>query len=534
MSVNSPRFTWMVILCLLLAVAAFVQPAEAQKIRIRVKVRVEVKTKKPELPKLPKKLPDVIASTGRTLGNLPGNVLRESSELAGKVEKATTKAGKDFTTAINKAGKDTAEEGKRAGKNLKEAIVAISNYTERQIEGYGETLTDAEKRIRQGKFVDALVHLAIDPQLNTEENLSLAVQESKLINFAGSVVATTYGGPQGAAAYAAWTTYRKTGDADLALRVGIITGLSNAGFQEIGEINTGSSLNFAMAKKAALGGALGGMAVAASGGNENEIMQAFLLSGGMILIQDGYQKYRGNKLDMAGAEKDSYCMMADPNANFPCLPPKEAYLRNEQGQILNSKGGIYQKGDVPGIDFKKLDPKRSMVGEWWAPGMKDLSWNHDNSAFMQSVAKVPGMNAMGLFHDKWAFQWDMGTLATRTTIAPAMVIIYMGTPIQINDLIRDTAIESNNGGGGNSSVPVSEDVPDPSFLCIKDELTRAIFTVKGTDSDQLACVVVYQKDNEVKDDLAPWYALKDRDYCKSRAVSLAQDHVERGWSCFVR
>lgn len=495
----------------------------AQSFKVR---KNRFKWKKPKVKDPIKTVTDLVKDTGRELGKAGDNVVREANKVTGNIEKATTKAGKDFATTIRKAGDDTAAEGRRGGKNLGDAGVAVFNYTERQAKGYGKILTDAEKRIREGKFADALYHVAVDPLSNTEENLALATQESKLVNIAGQVAASAYGGPGGAAAYASWSTFRKTGDADLALRVGIITGLTNAGFAAAGTLPSGTVPE--IAKKAVVTGAVGGLGVAASGGDEAAIREAFLLSGGMVLVQDGYKKFTGHPLDARAAEGEPYCMLTNPYINSECGPPPEAYVRNPDGTVK------YEKGQ-PVVDFSKLDPKRSYVGEWYNPE-KPINIKSDNSLVMQSVAKVPGMNAMGLFHDKWAFAWDMNSLTNKATIAPAIVITYFGTPAPINDLIQET---NENAAKDENSVRQarinsSEEEQASSFLCMKDGLSRSIFIATGTDKSQIACVVIYQKDKETKEDLAPWYALKDQDYCNIPSVKLARDHVERGWSCYSR
>lgn len=489
---------------------------------------------------------------GKTIGETPGNIIREGGKgaenlgreanVAGdNVERAAVdtihdigntfgKAGDDAAKTIKKAGDDTVAEVGRAGKNLEDAAVAIRVYTERQLEGTVKTLTDAEKRIREGKVLDALYHLAVDPQLNTEENLAKATQESKLLNTVGQTAASAYGGPGGAAAYAAWSTYRKTGDADLAMRVGIITGLSNKAFAVAGKIQTigtdGKLIVDELAKKAVVTGAIGGLAVAASGGDEAAVRDAFLLSGGMVLVQDGYKRVTTHDLNAKGAKGEPYCMLANPGANVDCAPPKEAYVKDENGKLV--------------ADVRKVDPARPHVGLMVKPGDSSLLAKvaGETSPVMTGVSRIPGMNAMALFHDHWAVSWEMSPVTNVATIFPAVVLTYMGTTSPINDHIQDVNVEAAKKDNmpqplGVTAASTSKD-ESTSFLCVKGELSRTIFIATGTDKTDFACVVVYQKDKELKEDLAPWYAVNDKDYCKIPAAKLAQDHVEWGWSCFAR
>lgn len=47
---------------------------------------------------------------------------------------------------------------------------------------------------------------------------------------------------------------------------------------------------------------------------------------------------------------------------------------------------------------------------------------------MRSAAKVPGMNAMGLFHDKFVMSWAISeNIGNQLTIYPAMLFTYLGT-----------------------------------------------------------------------------------------------------------
>ena len=49
-------------------------------------------------------------------------------------------------------------------------------------------------------------------------------------------------------------------------------------------------------KRAILVGAVGGLAVAATGGDTNEIAEGFFKSGGWVLLRDNYKLERGREL----------------------------------------------------------------------------------------------------------------------------------------------------------------------------------------------------------------------------------------------
>jgi hypothetical protein len=502
-------------------------------------IRIKIKLKKP---KITVGSPRITVGTPKVVVGQPKITIKDPF---GNIATVLDKAGKDFQTTIRKAGTDTAAEAGRAGKNLEEAAVAIAKYTERQVRGYSQALTDAQKRIREGKVIDALFHAALDPQLNTEENLAKATQESKLVDVAAATAASAYGGPGGAAAYAAWSTYRRTGDADLAFRVGIITGMSNAGFANVQALPTSTFSE--SVKKAVATGTIGGLAIAASGGDEAAIRKGFLMTGGMVLVQDGYREFTGHELNPEGAKGEPYCMLANPKINASCAPPKSAYVRDQYENI------VYENG-LPKIDISKLDPERSYVGQWYKPGEK-INLASDNSLFMRSVAKVPGMNAMAIFHDQWTYSWDMNILTNVMSIAPAVVLTYMGTVAPINNEIRDTNIESNNknlqpriesNNKSQDSNIESYTIRDmfsghPEFARMSDEVleeklenVNLVMCQKGSllrlIGDDGEGSTVMQSGVDIG---SPKITLEDPLFATKKPFDLSQIFITEGWDCYA-
>lgn len=62
-----------------------------------------------------------------------------------------------------------------------------------------------------------------------------------------------------------------------------------------------------VAKKAATTGAVSGLAVAASGGSNQDALKAFLQSGGSVLVQSGQAYVKNEYVDPAMADGDAYC-----------------------------------------------------------------------------------------------------------------------------------------------------------------------------------------------------------------------------------
>ena len=460
------------------------------------------------------------------------------------------KAGKDTTATTEKAVKDTQAEVGRAAKNVEDAGNAVVHYVQKEVESEGKVLSNAQKRIREGKVVDAFWHMGTERLQATDDNAAAAAQESDLLRTVGAVAASAYGGPAGAAAYAAWLTYKQTGDANLALRVGILTGASSVAFGAAGDLPAGTT--YQVAQKAVVTGAIGGLAVAAAGGNEEAIKAGFLSAGAMVLVQDGYKSYTGRALDGRASEGEAYCMTAGQD----CSPPDAAMLQ------VDSEGNAR-------LDMSKVDARRPAVGMKVDPAL--VSWKSEQSPFMTSVSRVPGIQAMAVFHDTWTMQWD-NALLVKASILPAVVLTYTGTGAPYYDLIRQSALDRvareklftlNDGPpivspapsapalGSPSASPPSRPSPavattntpalqavtlprqasniSVSYLCSTGLDERYIYVETGRrKSDRSTCRIGYRR----AEGSAELHSSANMAVCEVKAASIVAGAVEAGWSCF--
>ena len=183
----------------------------------------------PSIPTVGQVADDIRAGVDKGIRDIRDTVAKSVSDLQWNLDKA----GKDTEKTVAKAAKDIEAEVGRAGKHTEEAVSAIGHYIEAEAHSAGKALSNAEKRVREGKVIDALWHLGTEPLQASEENAANAALESSLIRTVGQVAASVYGGPGGAAAYAAWLTFHETGDPNLALRVGILTGASSDAFSNV-------------------------------------------------------------------------------------------------------------------------------------------------------------------------------------------------------------------------------------------------------------------------------------------------------------
>jgi len=482
--------------------------------------------------------------TGREIGNAGRDIDRWAR---------TGKCGGDICDTVGKAIKDTEAEGKRTIENVEEAGVAAAKFTERQVQGVGKTLSDAEKRIREGKVIDAVWHLATDPVKHTEDNAAKLAQESKYIRAVGQIAAGAYGGPGGSAAYAAWLTYKQTGDFELALKTGLITGATSYTNAEIATIPSDE-----LVAKTVLAGAVGGAAVAASGGDNQAVLEGFLLSGGMVLVQDGYKKISGHDLDedsLKHSEGPPYCVKVTQaalkaNSGNSCIPKEDIYARDADGRILYED----KEKTIPIFKDKsklmaELDNRRPHVGRMAAPGETGIT--QETGSFMQGLSKVPGMNAMSVFHDQWAVNWDMDPITNAATIPPAIVITYLGAGGPSYDLIRKTSIKNKNNKDFSYTESVKSESsalentdPSPnsqnahfnsesfigqSYVCSKANLVRQIAVEYPPVGSDHKCRVLYDTEKGFS---TPWMANNEKNYCLPRAQALVAKHiVEYGWQC---
>jgi vacuolar-type H+-ATPase subunit H len=343
-----------------------------------------------------KKAGDDAANTVKKAGDDTANTVKKAGDdAANTVKKAgddtvntVKKAGDDTINALKKAGDDTVNSVKKAAddgvktyvkawEDTADAGRAVAKFTENQLKGTVDSAVAAGNRIREGKIADAVWHFSTDPLKKTSDNAAAAAAESDVLRTAGAVAASAYGGPAGAAAYAAWYTYSQTKNLNLALKAGLIAGAMSvtvpAGTGIEGQIATGAAKGALaaavqggdaesikagliaggvssavtavgnmpaettgeVAKKALVAGAVGGIAVAAAGGDKEAVKKAFLEAGGSVVVQ--YAQAEAN----AAAAKlvrdvDTHCMSAiGANCTVVVTTAKEtvATIQNVKEQI---------------------------------------------------------------------------------------------------------------------------------------------------------------------------------------------------------
>jgi len=371
--------------------------------------------------------------TIRTLQRAAGDTFATTQKAANDSITTTYKAAGDATATYVKGWRDSYEQEKKSFNDAVDAEKAASHFVENQGKSLDNARRIAEKRLRDGKVVDSMWGLYTEPLQSSEENFAKATQESKVVNAAAATAAAVYRGPAGAAAYAAWSTYRQTGNADMALRAGLLAAVTSEAGSSVAAMPSGTTGE--IIRKAAVAGAAGGISVAAAGGDEQAIKDGFLKSAGAVLVQGGSDQLKAYSPEAKDAYDTVQCISA---RDVDCVS-NTTWARSAKGKILTGGDG------KPVVDPDKLDPNE-YVGKW-------TELNPDSpEGFITQVSKLPKMEAIPILKNKWVLTWNLGKNGNAQNIThgtPTVVLTYVG-----NDPPFTSTVDY---GGG----PVPDRPPNP-------------------------------------------------------------------------
>lgn len=327
--------------------------------------------------------------------NNVGDLIKRSPE---ETRKSVDQA---FDTG-NQTVSDTARNILQAANDIVDAVKAIERFGEREINGQRDALSSAQRRERQGKVVDAIWYIGVDDAKNTNKDAAQATQESKLVDEVAEAAAAYYGGPAGAAAYAAWKTYNEKKDVGLAIKAGVYAYVVQQ-YGSSGAIANGSVGD--LAKQAATTGAIAGLAVAARGGSTKESLDAFVQAGGQVVVQSG-EAYVGEKyIDPAMEEADAYCTSL---VNTGCADASQ-----------------------------------------WIDSAKEYA-----QASRSGTASTVVVTADG----QWAISWNDSAVQAPQTNVPGVALTYIGQGSPFYDRIKDLA------NLGNGIEPLPDVLPSEGWI----------------------------------------------------------------------
>jgi outer membrane protein OmpA-like peptidoglycan-associated protein len=344
---------------------------------------------------------------------LPPQVKRDTIAILQKAGNDTvttvSKAGSDVVATYEKGWRDTSEQAKRSFNDVVDAGKAVARFAEAQAKGDVAELNDFARRAREGDVIGALWGAAVDPAKSSEKNFAKAVQDSVVLNAVAQGLATAYGGPAGAAAYAAWYTYRATGDANLALKAGAFSIVTSYGGGSVANIPAGTAGE--VLRKAAVTGSVAGIAAAAAGGDEKAVTDAMLRSGGAVLVQGASDQLKAYSPNAENAIQTVQCISA---RDVDCLS-NTTYVKDAEGKLLYDSAGR--------IDTAKLDPKQ-YVGEW--TGIDPKSAEGKMNEIVTTISKIPQTQSIPIGRNDWVVSWTLGQSKTLEYNKPAVVLTYAG------------------------------------------------------------------------------------------------------------
>jgi hypothetical protein len=252
------------------------------------------------------------------------------------------------------------------------------------------------------------------------------------------------------------------------LRAGVISALSS----QTGKVDTSLPTDGVL-RKAALAGAAGGIAVAAAGGDEAAVTEAFLKSGGTVLVQAGSAEKSTTGPKLSEVAQTAQCISA---RDVDCFS-KVTYLR-EKGKI------VYDSTGLPKIDPKKFDPKEHLPKWSQIDPKSDEGKKH---VFMSKISKLKDMEAIPLLKNEWILTWTFGRDGGLKSEKPAVVLTYIGKQQPfISNVSYGTSEAITNAQKSARTVPktmVSADVLAKAIRVRKGSTVISTVSVNGVERD---------------------------------------------------
>lgn len=410
-------------------------------------------------------------AVGQTLGDAAEKLVTEIANGHDAVTNEVVNGAKRIAKEVTNGSNDlrVLVETGRCGGDICTALDAMVVYSRATLQAQVASVQQAAQRLEEGKLVDAVWHLGVDPLNAQQEAAAQAAIRSSIIRAVGQAAATAYGGgAAGAAGYSAWLAYHETdGNLELALRAGAIAGATSAVMQSTGTLTDGTSIKDHLAidqvaRRAIISGAVAGAAVAASGGTQADVEKAAVAGIAMSVLRDGYTRLTAQDFDEESLKSsigDGPCLADGPNGTRPCADEARA-----SGALYKDDRGNNR------TDYTKLSKRMPHVGAVSDGVTKAIS--QEDSGLMVSLSRFPGMNAMGHAHDAYieslVGSFDDATLdlINKSTIPPFMIMTYTAAGFDVHDLIRQEIAARAEGRKPTvlpvvRTMPATEPVPSP-------------------------------------------------------------------------
>ena len=447
---------------------------------------------------------DAIAAGGNAVHQVIGDTATTVQKAGNDTITTVQKAGSDTLATYTKGWRDTAANGQKTFQDVVDADKATVRFFGRQLDAHGQSLRNARARLYDGKLVDAAWGLGTEHAQATEDNFFKATQESSLINQAGAAAASYYGGPAGAAAYAAWQTYKTTGDANLAIRAGIISGLQSEAGGAVNSMPTGTAGQ--VIEKSIAAGAIGGLAVAASGGDETAVKNGFIKSGGAVLVQSGDEHLKAYSPEAHDALEAAHCISAE---SVSCLA-NTRYARDAKNKILLDANG------QPRIDTSAFDASK-FSGPLTSPQVPpDIA---QKIGALREISKIPNTQAVPILNNQWVVTWNFSPKKAASYGTPQVVLTYVGK----SPPFKYQATYSKPKKPG--APPATPSLGGALYICHAPGGVNRPITVQAHGE---GCVAIYHREAGQQ---TVWHSDHNPSECRSHIPAFVSSLRAKGLSC---
>jgi hypothetical protein len=396
----------------------------------------------------------------------------------------------------------------------------------------------------EDSLVDAFWQSSIGPQTSEANGTERITRAYTFANAITQLSHSVYGGPPGAAAYAAWWAYQQPDTSPAqALRIGLLVG---AGLWASERHGDGQPVAVAEVQRSSLAAALGGVTVAAAGGDEQALRRVFFDTGAAVLVQDGTQLY---------------CL----SATRECQQPPSQAARYEGGRFVgwaleqlpagpaNSGAAFPDAGNAPTAPLPNSDGALRIAQGWalnWqAP--KDLG---NGVLYPLAVLKRGADKALPVVASNPAVAQPSRALGAVAAPAGAAVEVPAAAPAPMVANAKGVAkaqvqVPASVQAQPESPVPATAPAPaqpqSPApgsapeapaaatlsisrYLCERGGASRSIWVIPGDPKAGYVCRTMYQIGNT---QAVLWNAKQNPNICTAKAQTQVDKEKSQGYQC---
>lgn len=393
-------------------------------------------------------------------------------------------------------------------------VIRAQTVIDSYITDAGRSTLDAAARAREQQLVQSLWLSGTRDDTRDQLAAERIARGATFANATAQLADSVYGGPPGAAAYAAWWAFRQPDtSAQQALRVGLLAG---GGLWDTAVAADGHRGSVDEVQRTTLAAALGGLVIAAAGGDEQALRALFFDRGAALLLRDGEQ---------------IYCL----SARVQCQKPLVSAL-------------IIQGGQAVGWAIEHLQPATSPVGTAFAPMAQA------DSAAVPPLPRAQGAMAL---EDGWIISWQIAKGVENGVLYPGLVMSRSkgAKPLALPPAtVADVSVALPAPAAGPAPVAAKEPVwvPAPApqtaaapanagapaeapsaavparTLCERGADRRVIWVLPANQNAGYVCRAMYQVGNT---QTILWNAQQNPAACQAKAQARIEHEQAKGYTC---